>query len=169
MTASDVLKIVLCSYGYDRKLTIKTYRGESGCVGYEVYAENKDGDSYYEINCEGIIFHVYQILDYMKETGRDFETHWWSYSLKYITDDDLRNKEIINWDAQEEKNKENALKSKPLTDWLSANNPCPSCKINKHDHWDDIHYNCELCHTHSCDILLKFHSDYEKFKSNQQT
>lgn len=55
-------------------------------------------------------------------------------------------------------------RTRPLGDWRNENNPCTTCQINKKDHWDDIHYNCELCHNNSCKILRDFESEYEKFR-----
>ena len=51
MTNKDVLKILLCSYGYDRNIKIETYRGDLGRIGYDVYAENKDDGRYEEVAC----------------------------------------------------------------------------------------------------------------------
>ena len=50
-------------------------------------------------------------------------------------------------------------KIKPVYDWRDANNPCPNCTINKKDHWDIIHYKCELNHKNSCKILIDFQNE----------
>lgn len=51
MTNKNVFKILLASYGYDRNIKIETYRGDGGCLGYDIYVENKEGDKYHEIAC----------------------------------------------------------------------------------------------------------------------
>lgn len=159
MTNKDVLKILLCHYGYDRNIKIDTYRGVGGCVGYDIHAENKDGEEYSEISCEGFMFHVYMILNHMKETNASFESKWWGIRAKDLCDDEVRNSLVESWDKQEESHKEWAIKNAPIDEWHKKNNPCPTCTINKKDHWDDIHYNCELYHTHSCSIMIEH---YEK-------
>ena len=58
-------------------------------------------------------------------------------------------------------NKEYIRKTKPASDWWKENNPCPKCEINKKDHWDDIHYNCELCHAQRCPILKEAQKKYD--------
>ncbi len=141
MTNKDVFKMLLVSYGYDRNIKIETYRGNEGCLGYNIYAENKEGDKYHEISCENFMFHFYMILNYMKEQNQPFKSDWWSVRIKYVCDDKIRNSLIKSWE------------------WHEKNNPCPICTINKKDHWDSIHYNCELNHTHSCKIMIEH---YEK-------
>jgi hypothetical protein len=166
MKNQDVFKILLCSYGYDRNIKIEPYRADFGACGYDIYAENKDGDSYHEINCEGIMFNVFHILDYMKQNNAEFNSNWWNVpSMKYVLDDELRQSAVTSWDKQDKEIQEDIIRCKPITDWLTNNKPCTNCKINKHDHWDTIHHNCELCHNHSCELLLKFYADFEVFKS----
>ena len=36
MTGKDFIKILLCSYGYDRNIKVETYNGDYGAPGYEV-------------------------------------------------------------------------------------------------------------------------------------
>jgi len=164
MTNKDVFKILLCTYGYDRNIKIDTFRGEGGCMGYEIYAENKDGDSYEEENCEGLMFNIYQILDFMKENKVGFKSDWWNCKAKDISNDNIRASIIESWDISDNRVQDFIIATRPLDEWRKKNNPCPECKINKHDHWDIVHYNCELCHNSSCEIMRKFDSDYDKFR-----
>ena len=46
--------------------------------------------------------------------------------------------------------------------WCNENNPCPNCKINKNDHWDDINYNCAEYHHMRCPILKEYHDNRNK-------
>lgn len=164
MTGKDVLKLILCSYGYDRNIDIQTYYGESGCIGYEVNASNAEGDFYLEDNCEGLMFHIYCILSYMKDNNVSYKHDWWNISTKHIIDDNLRNNLLKSFDERDVKQNEQMVKAQTICDWLDQNNPCKVCTINKRDHWDNIHYNCELCHTHSCELLKKRDKDFEDFK-----
>jgi len=161
MTNKDVFKILLCSYGYDRNIKIETYRGDEGFIGYDVYAENKEGDSYHEVDCEGFMFHVYEILKYMDEKKVGFKSGWWNFPLKHFLNDDLRNSTIVEWDKKDNEVQESIIRMQPLEEWKKKNNPCPTCTINKKDHWDIVHYKCELCHTHNCNIMTKFWADFQ--------
>ena len=162
MTNKDVLKLILCQYGYDRNIQIETYYGDYGVVGYKVSASNKEGDVYEEENCDGFMFHIWCILNYMKKHEVDFCHDYWSDSLKYIIDDKLRNESIKIRDQRNLEFEKSLKRIEPVTEWANKNNPCPTCTINKKDHWDDVHYNCELNHTMRCDILLKFNEEYSQ-------
>lgn len=67
MSGKDVLRLLLISYGFCRNINISTYTGEGGYVGYEVSASNDDGVEYYQIDCEGLLFHIYEIQKFMRE------------------------------------------------------------------------------------------------------
>lgn len=154
MTNKDVFKILLCSYGYDRNIKIETYRGDGGFIGYDIYAENKEGDYYNEVNCEDFMFRVYEILKYKKEHNQSFKSEWWNIPIKYVCDEENRNSLIVGWDKQASDHQKWSIAYKPIEEWHKKNNPCPTCTINKKDHWDDVHYNCELNHTHQCKIMI---------------
>lgn len=166
MNNKDILKILLCYHGYDRNIEIKTYHADGGWIGYDVHAENQEGGLYEEMNCEGIIFHIHCILEFMKENKIESKSKWWDVPIKYLLKDELRKESIDQWDKQEARTKEFIEKTKPLDEWRKKNNPCPNCTINKKDHWDTIHYNCELCHTQSCEILKSFESGYKTFRDD---
>ena len=165
MTQKDILKILLYSYGYDRNVRIDKYYGDGGCIGYAVYAENKEGDDYSEENCEGFMFHIFCILDYMKKTNADFKSDYWSLNIKDILNDKFIQSMIIASDKREEEHERWIIKHKPLEEWKKQNNPCPTCIINKKDHWDSIHYNCELCHNSSCNIMISFWEEVGRMES----
>jgi hypothetical protein len=105
----------------------------------------------------------------MKSNNVALTTDWFNFSAKHIFNDELRNSAIIKRDEDNEKIKKSIIDMQPSFEWYNKNNPCPTCAINKRDHWDTVHYNCKLCHTHSCDILLKFNADYEEFRKNLKT
>ena len=65
MTNKDVFKVLLCSYGYDRNIKIETYYGDGGFIGYNIHAEDKDGNIYDEVNFEGFMFQVYHLLNFI--------------------------------------------------------------------------------------------------------
>lgn len=162
MTNKDLFKILLCLYGYDRNINIDTFRTDDGSIGYEIEAENKEGDVFHNVDGEGVVFDVYMILDYMRQNNVGFKSNWWSVPLKYISDDTEREKLVKQWDDSEESTKKHIEKMTPLYEWRKDNNPCPTCTINKKDHWDSIHYNCELNHTNSCSILKDFNREYQE-------
>lgn len=68
MTGKDVLKLLLVSYGF-KKVKIATYRADYGCIGYQINAENDDGDIYADINCEGLMFNIAHIINTMSRKG----------------------------------------------------------------------------------------------------
>lgn len=69
MNGKDLLKLLLISYGFSVNIKISTYRGEGGCIGYDVSAESGKSKepSYHEVDCEGLQFHIYEILDFMHQ------------------------------------------------------------------------------------------------------
>ena len=164
MTGKDVLKMLLCLHGYDRNVKVELYRGESNAIGYEVYAENAEGDSYDEVNCDGLMFHISQILDYMKENNVDMKTRWWHYPPEYAYNDEKRELMLKSWDNYDKDIAEMHERSKPLTDWLSEHNPCcKNCTDNPHD-LDWANYQCSRNYYHNCPMLLQFEKDYDKFR-----
>ena len=164
MTGKDVLKMLLCLYGYDRNVKVESYRGEGNAIGYDVSAENAEGDWYEEVNCDGLMFHISQILDYMKENNVYVKTAWWNVTPEYAYNDEKREKLLKGWDEYDKWVEEMHEKSKPLTDWLTEHNPCSkTCTDNPHDlSW--ANYECSHNYHFNCPKLRKFHEDYDKFK-----
>ena len=68
MTGKDVLKLLLVAYGF-KKVEITTYRAFHGCVGYEINAENDNGEIYCERNCEGLMFNISSLIHTMNKKG----------------------------------------------------------------------------------------------------
>ena len=163
MTEKDVIKILLCSYGYDRNIEINTFRTDCGTIGYEIYAEDKEGDAFDGACGEDFMFIVYSILNYMKKENAGFKSDWWDMPLKYVLDDEQRKKIINQYDERDKKIAEQIERLKPLEKWEEENNPCPKCTINKKDHWDDIHYNCELNHNYSCEIVRQYYEEKTQY------
>lgn len=65
MSGKDVLRLLLISYGFCRNIRINSYIGDGGWIGYEVSANNDDDVEYYQIDCEGLLFHIYEIQQFM--------------------------------------------------------------------------------------------------------
>lgn len=164
MTNKDLFKILLCTYGYDRNIKIETFRTDDGTIGYEIEAENEKGDVFHNIDGEGVVFDIYEILNYMKQNNVAYKSNWWGVSLKYLLDDAERRKLVNQWDANDKQIQNDIKRMTPLWDWRKENNPCPMCTINKKDHWDSVHYNCELCHTNNCDIKKRFDREYDQHR-----
>ena len=157
-----MLKLLLCNYGYDRNIEIKTFYGDEGYLGYDISAESKD-DVYTEANCEGFMFHIHCILDYMKENDVSYVNDYWNFAAKYVLDDDFRNNKIIEKENCERKLQEHLEKMKPLEEFKKKNNPCPNCTINKKDQIG-ARYNCKLNLMNDCDINEKFWKDVTEFQ-----
>lgn len=68
MTGKDVLKLLLVSYGF-KKVEIETYRADYGCIGYEISAEDDNGETYNTVNCEGLMFNIAYLINTMSEKG----------------------------------------------------------------------------------------------------
>lgn len=102
MTNKDILKVLLCTYGYDRNIKIDTFRTNSGTTGYEIKAENENGDVFHNVDGEGVVFDVYEILDYMNKNNVGFKSNWWGIPMKYLLDDHEREKLIKRWDEDKE-------------------------------------------------------------------
>jgi len=68
MTGKDVIKLLLLAYGF-KKIKITTYRGQGNAQGYEIHAKNDDDYYYDEVNCEGLMFNIVHIIDWMNQLG----------------------------------------------------------------------------------------------------
>ena len=81
---------------------------------------------------------------------------------KYLLDDNERNSFYEHQKKDAEEMERYLEETKYITNWCNENNPCPNCKINKKDHWDDIHYNCAENHNMRCPILKEYHNHRDK-------
>lgn len=103
MTGKDVLTLLLCTFGYDRNIKIEVRRTGLEQPCYDIYAENKKGDVYYDDVCEGLMFGIYRIISYMTKYDRytnapsdktryldlhdlNLESKWWEIAPKHILD-----------------------------------------------------------------------------------
>jgi len=153
MTTKDFITTLLCAYGYDRRIKIeydKSYKA------YFVEASNKDGHEIYISHAVSLIDVIYQISNYMNDNCIETTLRYVDTPLKYILNENLRNEMVRLEEEQNQKDLIQWEKLKPIFKWRDENNPCLTCTINKKDHWDSIHYNCELHHSNSCKILLEF-------------
>lgn len=94
MSGKDLLKLLLITYGFTHNVKILTYRGEGNYIGYDVYAESED-DVYHEADCEGLQFHIYEILAYMQRKNICPKTisnaQYTTSELLRLSPDDLAN------------------------------------------------------------------------------
>lgn len=86
MTGKDVLKLLLVSYGF-KKVKIETYRTAYGCIGYDINAEDDNGETYTEVNCEGLMYNIAYLINTMSKDGIEaiynpFPGH--NYSIKMV-------------------------------------------------------------------------------------
>lgn len=166
MTNKDFIKLLLISVGCDKKYEIDSHRTDDGSIYYYVtgegYGESQaicfDGFSMYDL--------VLSFLN-IKETDIDLLNKL-NYSVNHLSqksllDDDIRNSVYEQKKKAAEETKRYLEETKYITDWCNENNPCPNCKINKKDHWDDIHYKCAEHHHMRCHILKEYNNKRDKF------
>ena len=107
MTTKDVLKLLLISIGYDRKIEIESQRSDDGSHYYDVYGCNADGDVFH--------FDGYGVLDcinsflgelkyYPEITKEPFfgNTTMMLYSTKDILNDEFRERVYKGREEQDE-------------------------------------------------------------------
>lgn len=92
MSGKDVLRLLLISYGFCRNIEINAYMGEGGWIGYEVSASNDDGIEYYEVDCEGLLFHIYEIQEFMRNENIPPRSMLGNFSNKHLLSDEHLNK-----------------------------------------------------------------------------
>lgn len=162
MTNNQFIKLCLCSINYGRSISIETNKCEDGSTYYDVYAKHNYDDSDIHITSFGIYDFIMDFVEFVKNNNPQYDFILSKHTLKSILDDKTR--EVLI--KQEIKHREDIEKfieeTKYITDWCKENNPCPNCKINKKDHLDNIHYNCELNHNNSCSILKEYHENRDK-------
>jgi hypothetical protein len=87
MSGKDFLTLLLVCYNF-KEVEITTYVGERGSIGYDIYAINKELDEHYcEINCEGLLFNIVHIIEYMTKHGIEptYDSFpGYNYSIKTI-------------------------------------------------------------------------------------
>jgi len=83
MSGKDLLKLLLLVFGFNKNVAIKTYKGEGGYTGYDISAENEE-IGYTQVDCEGLLFHMYEILNFMNENNIKPTTINGEYSIKEI-------------------------------------------------------------------------------------
>lgn len=109
MSGKDVLRLLLISYGFCRNIEISTYMGDGGWIGYEVSASNDDGIEYYEIDCEGLLFHIYEIQKFMRDENIAPRVMIGNFSNKHLLSDEHLNN-ILSIPSNEDYCKTNPFK-----------------------------------------------------------
>lgn len=166
MTGKDFIKILLCEYGYDRNIEVKTYYGDYGAPGYEIRAEHENGDVFYSIGCEGLMFTIFEILDYMKQNKVPFKCDWWSVGTKHATDDALREHLVEAWFRNSREHQDWCMKMKPCWEWQQQHRPdCEHCPDNPHDlDFDAIHHKCSLSYFNKCEKIHQWRKDCREYQ-----
>lgn len=167
MTNKDFIKLLLISVGCDKKYKIEVNRTSDGSYIYDIYGEGEE-----EGQCIHIIEYdmygvILSFLNDIKENPDIDLLKKLNYSINHLNqksllDDDIRNSVYEQKKKAAEETKRYIEETKYITDWCKENNPCPNCKINKKDHWDDIHYNCEENHHMRCPILKEYYNKRDK-------
>lgn len=91
MSGKDVLRLLLISYGFCRNIEINTYMGNGGWIGYEVSANNDDGVEYYAVDCEGLLFHIYELQKFMRDENIEPRIMSGNFSNKHLLLDEHLN------------------------------------------------------------------------------
>lgn len=175
MTGKDVLTLLLCTFGYDRNIKIETENLGYSEPMYDVYAENKDGDVYEQIDSEGLMFHIYEIISYMTKYGNyinspsdetrnldlknlNFESKWWGVPPKHILNADEREEFIKKEDERNKRISEEIERMKPFDKWVEEHNPCNSCteKVPLTSLPSGWHHDCEICYNGRCPKMRHF-------------
>ena len=159
MTNKDFIKLLLISVGCDKKYKIEVNRTSDGSYIYDIYGEGEE-----EGQCIHIIEYdmygvILSFLNDIKENPDLLDKLNYSVNHLYqksLLDDDTRNSVYEQKKKAAEKIERYIKETKYITDCCKENNPCPNCKINKKDHWDDIHYNCAENHHMRCPILKEY-------------
>ena len=163
MTTKEVLKLLLISIGYDRKIEIESNRTDDGSYYYDVYGENEQGNDFHFVGY-GVLDCINSFLSELKYypeiTSEPMygNTAMLLYSTKDILNDEFREKVYKKRKEQEEKVEKFCKETQYITEWAETNHPCPNCTDNKKTHWDIIHYNCEENHKMRCKKLLDFNN-----------
>lgn len=92
MSGKDVLRLLLISYGFCRNIEISNYMGNGGWIGTEVSASNDDGIEYYAVDCEGLLFHIYEIQKFMRDENIAPRVMTGDFSNKHLLSDESLNK-----------------------------------------------------------------------------
>lgn len=167
MTNKDFIKLLLISVGCDKKYEIDSHRTNDGSIYYEVTGEGYDKNQSISFNGFSMYDVILSFLNCIKENPDIDLLNKLNYNInhlsqKYLLDDNERNIVYEQQKKVAEETERYIEETKYITDWCKENNPCPNCKINKKNHWDDIHYNCELNHNNSCLILKEYHNDRDE-------
>lgn len=157
MSIKEIAKLLCILAGYDKDIRFESESTDDISKKYYKISAEDNEDNYLHADGFGSIDFLATLLEEIKLNPHHY-TKWWlkNYSIKDVLNDNFRDIcQQIEDNNQWEINETSRL-SQPFYDWVKQNNPCPNCEINTKDHWDDIHYNCEKCHTMSCPILWEF-------------
>lgn len=161
MTGKDFIKILLCEYGYDRNIEVSTYYGNGGAHGYVITAEHENGDVFYDIGCEGLMFTIYNILNYMTENHVPFKSDWWGVGSKKAIDDFKRKELVDAWFKDSREHQDWCMKMKRCWEWQAQHRPdCENCPDNPRDlDFDAVHHKCSLSYFNKCEKIHKWRKD----------
>lgn len=167
MTNKDFIKLLLISVGCDKKYEIDSHRTDDGSIYYSASGKGDNEDQAIYFDGFGIYDLILNFLNNIKENPDIDLLNKLNYTINHLSqksllDDDIRNSVYEHQNKAAEETERYLEETKYITDWCKENNPCPNCKINKKDHWDSIHYNCELNHNNRCSILKEYHNDRDE-------
>lgn len=143
--------------GYYNNMRFDSWRCEDDptCWWYEWYGENDDGEVMMGTE-PGLALAVKSLIEDIIKLKPDTPYIFYSMPVKYILDDERRNKSIEFERKRLEDIDIDSYICKDFYKWHKESNPCIGCKINKKDHWSDMHYNCEEGYNMRCAILKEW-------------
>lgn len=170
MNGCEIIRMVLCLCGYDREVKVSSYKGDCGAQGYEYYAENNNGNDISDINCEGLVYNVWNIINLSKENVNPapmVDLSWLDVPQYVFKSDKSVNELKAAWDEHEMKVCRNNERTRPISEWLQKNNPySEECIKNDHSYPYAGNYGCDKQYRHNCPRLREFDVKFKEFKDN---
>ena len=164
MTLKETVELICVLSGYDKNVSFESwYTDDVTCKGYDIYAEDREDNCIEVTAAMGSMDLLESLLDEIKQSPHHHAPFWVQHvPLKLVLNENYRNLQYEREKLRLEHIDKSIKLEKDIFDWIKKNNPCPNCSINDKKHWDDIHYNCEQCHTMSCPIMLEFNKQRDE-------
>jgi len=97
MDGKDVIKLILCLYGFDSDIQIHKFEcKEENRFMYEIFAKNTEiGNSYFDNQSDSLSLAIYNIIKHMNEHNYQMPINEYNYlPTSYAIDDEKRNEHI---------------------------------------------------------------------------
>lgn len=152
MTVKEVCKLICILIGHENAVIESEITDTIGDRYYTI----KDDDFF--VDGYGVVDILYNLINEVKKSKHNAPYWMADLGLKYLLDDEYRQTQYKLRNIFDDFLQKQEEILKPHWDYVRQTDPCPNCELNDHSHWDDVHYNCKLCHTHTCKKLLEHES-----------